>query len=115
MSVLSTHVLDTARGCAAEGVVVELWRLEPSPVLLMATATDADGRVVRPLLPAPDFVPGRYELRFATGAYFAAAGLGTDPPFHDVIAVRVQLAANVNHYHVPLLVSPFGYTTYRGS
>lgn len=115
MSVLSTHVLDTAQGRAAEGVGVELWRMEPAPVRLVATVTDTDGRASQPLLPEADFTPGRYELRFAIGAYFAAAGLGATPPFHEVVAVNVHLAAGVDHYHVPLLASPFGYTTYRGS
>jgi len=115
MSVLSTHVLDTAQGRAAAGVAVELWRMQPAPALLVATVTNADGRATEPLLSMADFVPGRYELRFAIGAYFAAAGLGTDPPFHDVVTVNVHLAAGAEHYHVPLLVSPFAYTTYRGS
>jgi len=115
MSVLSTHVLDTAQGRAAAGVAVELWRMEPTPVRLVATVTDADGRASETLLPDADFVPGRYELRFAIGAYFAAAGLGATPPFHDVVAVNVHLAAGAGHYHVPLLASPFGYTTYQGS
>lgn len=114
MSLLSTHVLDTARGRPAADVGFELWRLEPAPVRLAVAATDADGRV-QGLLPPAEFVPGLHELRFALGAYFAAAGLGEDPPFYEVVAVRVRLVAGIAHYHVPLLASPFGYTTYRGS
>lgn len=118
-SYLSTHILDTARGRPGAGVTVELWRLDEAgvaaPVLVRRTVTDKDGRAAEPLLPEEGFVPGRYELRFHTGAYFAAAGLASDPPFHDVVAVRVHLAAGQGHYHVPLLASPFGYTTYRGS
>lgn len=115
MSVLSTHVLDTARGRPAAGVTVELWRMDPVPVRLVATVTDADGRAAQDLLPDATFVPGRHELRFGIGAYFAAAGLASNPPFHDVVTVSVFLASGVGHYHVPLLASPFAYTTYRGS
>lgn len=113
-SVLSTHVLDVSQGRPAAGVAVELFRLEPTPARVGAGTTDADGRV-GDLLPVADFVAGRHELRFAVGAYFLAGGLGSDPPFHDIIVVRVHLAAGVGHYHVPVLVSPFAFTTYRGS
>ena len=114
-SYLSTHMLDTARGRPAAGVAVELWRLEPEPVLLRATVTDADGRARDPLLPEAEFRPGRYELRFHVGAYFADAGLAADPPYLDLVPVRITLAAGQGHYHVPLLCSPWNYTTYRGS
>ncbi len=113
--VLSTHVLNTAEGCPAEGVKVELWRLGP-PEHLATGVTDKDGRVPEPLLPAARFRPGRYELRFHLGAYFAARGLeGGDPRYLDVVPVRIGLAGTEAHYHVPLLCSPWGYTTYRGS
>lgn len=114
-SVLSTHVLDTARGRPAAGVALELWHLEDAPELLARTTTDADGRPAAPLLPETAFRPGLHELRFHIGAYFTAAGLAATPPYLDVVPVRVNLAAGAGHYHVPLLCSPFGYTTYRGS
>lgn len=114
-SVLSTHVLNTAQGVPAEGVEVELWRLEPAEELLCRTATGPNGRAVDPLLPAASFLPGRHELRFGLGDYFRRRGLGADPPYLDVVPVRVFLAADGSHYHVPLLCTPWSYTTYRGS
>lgn len=114
-SYLSTHVLDTARGRPGAGIAVELHRLAPDPGPVASTVTDADGRPAAPLLPESAFVPGTYELRFHVGAYFAAAGLAADPPYLDIVPVRVTLKAGQGHYHVPLLCSPFGYTTYRGS
>jgi len=114
---LTTHVLDTARGVPAAGMAVELWsvpaRGEPVPVT--AGILDRDGRTREPLLTEAGFAPGTYELRFFVGDYFRRHGLGADPPFLDVVAVRVTLQAGQGHYHVPLLASPFGYTTYRGS
>ena len=114
-SVLSTHVLNTAQGVPAEGVAVELWRLQPTEEPVVRTTTGADGRAVAPLLPPAAFAPGRYELRFGLGDYFRRRGLGADPPFLDVVPVRVFLAEGQGHYHVPLLCSPWSYTTYRGS
>ncbi|MFQ3622872.1 MAG: hydroxyisourate hydrolase [Acetobacteraceae bacterium] len=109
---LTTHVLDTARGRPAGGMAVELVR---DGAVVASLALNEDGRTDRPLLTAETFRPGAWELRFHVGAYFRALGLGDDPPFHDVVTVRVTLQAGRGHYHVPLLVSPFGYTTYRGS
>ena len=114
-SILSTHVLNVAQGVPAEGVSVELWRLHPAEELVVRTTTSADGRAVDPLLPADGFVPGRYELRFAIGDYFRGRGLGAEPPFLDVVPVRVFIAEGQAHYHVPLLCAPWSYTTYRGS
>ena len=114
-SYLSTHILDTARGRPGAGVTVELWRLDPDPAHLVTTVTTKDGRNADPLLPEAGFVPGRYELRFHVGAYFTAAGLASDPPYLDVVPVRIHLAAGQGHYHVPLLCAPYSYTTYRGS
>ncbi len=114
-SYLTTHVLDTARGRPAEGLAVELHRLDPQPALLCRTVTDRDGKARDPLLPEDRFVPGRYELRFHLGAHFAALGLAADPAYLDVVPVRVFLAAGQGPYHVPLLCSPWSYTTYRGS
>jgi 5-hydroxyisourate hydrolase len=114
-SVLSTHVLNAAQGVLAEGVSVELWRLHPAEELVARTATGPDGRAGDPLLPPGAFAPGRYELRFGVGDYFRGRGSAADPPFLDVIPVRVFLADAGGHYHVPLLCTPWSYTTYRGS
>jgi 5-hydroxyisourate hydrolase len=114
-SALSTHVLNNAEGRPAEGVTVEFWRLEPEPAHVLTTVTTADGRAAEPLLPPERFRPGRYELRFHIGAYFAARGLAPDPLYLDVVPVRIGLAAGQGHYHVPLLCTPWSYTTYRGS
>ena len=114
-SILSTHVLNVAQGVPAEGVSVELWRLQPAEELVVRTTTTADGRASEPLLPPAAFQPGRYELRFGIGEYFRGRGIAGDPPFHDVVPVRMSLADGQGHYHVPLLCSPFSYTTYRGS
>lgn len=109
MTSLSTHVLDTAHGCPAQGVAIEL--LSGDGALLFAGVTNADGRC--PGL--PPVAPGRYRLSFAVAAYYRGRGtLLSDPPFLDVIAVQFGVADD-GHYHVPLLVSPYGYSTYRGS
>ena len=114
-SYLSTHVLNTAEGRPAEGVGIELWRLEPEPVLLASTVTTADGRNEAILMAEADLVPGLHELRFAVGAYFHRRGLTPAEGFLEVVPVRIRLATGQGHYHVPLLCSPFSYTTYRGS
>jgi 5-hydroxyisourate hydrolase len=107
---LTTHVLDTAAGRPAEGVRVELWR---DGALVAAAVTDADGRTGAPLAAALEV--GAYELRFAVGPYFAASGLASDPPFLDVVPVAFGVADAAAHHHVPLLVAPWSYSTYRGS
>ena len=115
---LTTHVLDTARGAPAAGVRIELFRLDTDgrAVPLRSTVTNADGRTDLPLLSAPEVEPGRYELRFHLGAYFHAAGAAlSEPPFLDVVPVRFAIADAGGRYHVPLLASPWSYTTYRGS
>lgn len=116
---LTTHVLDTARGGPAAGVAIELWRLSPggSRTLLAATRTNADGRTDAPLLAGDALQPGRYEIVFAIGPYFAGQGLTASAPlpFLDEIPVRFGIADSAAHHHVPLLVSPWSYTTYRGS
>ncbi|MFC0407526.1 hydroxyisourate hydrolase [Roseomonas elaeocarpi] len=113
-SALTTHVLDTADGVPAEGVTVSLWRIEEAgPVLITEHRTNADGRTDAPLLTAESFAPGCYELRFAVGPYFAARG--RDAGFLDTVAIAVGLRAGEGHYHVPLLCSPWSYSTYRGS
>jgi 5-hydroxyisourate hydrolase len=114
---LTTHVLDTARGRPAAGVAVELWRLEEGDsrrVLLRSVRTNADGRTDVPLLEGADVRPGRYELVFDVAGYFAAAASAA-PSFLDRVPIRFGVADASGHHHAPLLVSPFGYTTYRGS
>jgi len=111
MSSLSTHVLDLTHGKPAAGVAVRLLRGED--VLFQGT-TNADGRC--PELPSLALSPGRHRLEFEIAAYFAAMGAAlTEPPFLDVVPIDFGVADAGGHYHVPLLVSPFGYSTYRGS
>ena len=113
---LTTHVLDTARGCPAAGIEIRLSAILPKPGRLCHAVTDADGRCDAPLLDDKDFEIGIYELVFYVGSYFAQhfANLPT-PPFLDEIVVRFGVADLGQHYHVPLLVSPYAYSTYRGS
>jgi 5-hydroxyisourate hydrolase len=117
MGRLTTHVLDTARGMPAAGLSIELFALHDGRTRLKTVTTNKDGRCEGPLLEGAEFGAGRYELVFAVGAYFRAAGIALpdDPPFLDYVPVQFQVAHPAAHYHVPLLVSPFGYTTYRGS
>lgn len=117
MAKLSTHVLDTSRGTAAAGIAIELHRLDADDRVLVATAaTNADGRTDKPLLQGDRIEPGVYELSFHAGAYLRRAGHAlTDPPFLDIVVVRVGIADPDGHYHVPLLLSPYGYSTYRGT
>lgn len=121
---LTTHVLDTARGCPALGITIELWRYDPenskgigdSTRLLKRVRTNADGRTDEPLLANDELIAGMYELVFTVGAYFAShAGTSASLPFLDRIPVRFGIADPTAHYHVPLLVSPWAYSTYRGS
>jgi 5-hydroxyisourate hydrolase len=115
---LTTHVLDTAQGCPAAGMDIELWALDPAGErrMLKTVRTNADGRTDAPLLAGEEFAPGGYELVFAVGAYFAAQGAATArPPFLDRVPVRFGIADAAGHYHVPLLTSPWAYSTYRGS
>jgi 5-hydroxyisourate hydrolase len=106
---LSTHVLDTAKGAPARGVGVTLYRLDDGVRSEIATATtDADGRVASPF--GGDLDDGWYELLFEAGDYF-----GDTPAFYDEIAVRFVIERKQRHYHVPLLLAPWGYSTYRGS
>jgi 5-hydroxyisourate hydrolase len=108
---LSTHVLDTARGRPAAGVGIELARLaDGSRAILRTTVTNADGRTDAPLLVAGQLEAGSYELVFAVGAYFAP-----EPCFYDDVTVRFVVEQPGQRHHVPLLVSPWSYTTYRGS
>lgn len=114
MGRLSTHVLDTSRGQPAAGVRVELF--DGGGELLSERLTNADGRTDAPLLVGGTYRPGPYELRFHVADYFRAAGASLpEPPFLDVIPIRFALSEPDGHYHVPLLVSPWSYGTYRGS
>ena len=114
---LTTHVLDTARGCPAAGMKLALFRLEPAGRLLLAEGmTNADGRTDAPILPAREFRVGTYELLFFAGDYLRGAGAaGEEPLFLDMVPIRFGIAEADAHYHVPLLLSPYGYSTYRGS
>lgn len=113
MGRLTTHVLDTASGRPAAGVRVVL-RRDGEAVDLAATVTNADGRLDQPLLEGSAFKPGSYEILFHIGDYFRANGVAlADPPFLDIVPLRFAVAEDA-HYHVPLRVSPFGYSTYRG-
>ena len=114
MSGISTHILDTSRGVAAAGVGVSLERMDPGNkwISLARTTTDADGRAMG-LLPAGTALDaGTYRLHFETGAYFAASGVQVFFPSVDVVFTVTDAA---RHHHVPLLLSPFGYSTYRGT
>ena len=113
---LTTHVLDTARGCPAAGLRIELHALEGGRRRLAEAVTNADGRTDAPILGPEGFGPGRYELVFHAGDYLRASGqAGTEPLFLDDVPVRFGISDGAAHYHVPLLLSPFGCSTYRGS
>ncbi len=115
---LTTHVLDTMHGRPAADVIIHLWRLDEGEgrELLKTVRTNANGRTEEPLLVDTEFVVGRYELVFVVGAYFAALQVATSSPsFLDEVPVRFGLADPDAHYHVPLLISPWSYSTYRGS
>ena len=113
MSAITTHVLDTSRGQPASGVRILLEVRHGEHWRHLATAeTDADGRVRRLLPDDAALEPGVYKLTFETSAYFAARQIAT---FYPQVIVVVQIEPGSGHYHVPLLISPFGYTTYRGS
>jgi 5-hydroxyisourate hydrolase len=116
---LTTHVLDTAHGKPAAYLTIELWRVAcdgGDSTLLKTTRTNADGRTDAPLLAEGELAPGVYELVFAVGDYFAAQGTTPAvPPFLDRVPVRFGVADPAAHYHVPLLASPWAYSTYRGS
>lgn len=117
MGKLTTHVLDTAHGRPGAGITVELHALQGDARRLLKTAvTNHDGRCDAPLLEGAELVPGEYELVFHAGDYFAAAGVAlASPRFVDRVVVRFGIADAAAHYHVPLLVSPWAYSTYRGS
>jgi 2-oxo-4-hydroxy-4-carboxy-5-ureidoimidazoline decarboxylase len=115
---LSTHVLDTTSGKPAAGIVVELIELADlgAARVVARTVTNSDGRTDRPLIGGRPVPIGRYELNFSVGDYFAARGAPlSDPPFLDRIPLRFSVSDPEGHLHVPLLVTPWSYSTYRGS
>jgi 5-hydroxyisourate hydrolase len=117
MGHLSTHVLDTAHGCPAAGMRVALQRIEGGNArTLQSFALNHDGRADGPLLDAASMAVGRYRLVFEVAAYFRARGVALpEPPFLDVVQLDFGIADAAGHYHVPLLVSPWSYSSYRGS
>jgi 5-hydroxyisourate hydrolase len=118
MGHLSTHVLDTAHGCPAAGMRVSLERLDgdAAVTVIKAVTLNADGRADGPLLDAGTMAVGRYRLVFDVAPYFRARGTALpDPPFIDRVQIDFGIADRAGHYHVPLLVSPWSYSTYRGS
>lgn len=119
---LTTHVLDTASGCPAAGIEIEFWKISAAgEKLISKQTTNSDGRTDSPLMASGTLVAGTYELRFSVGAYFQAKYKAQtqaplpDPPFLDEVPIRFGIADTAAHYHVPLLVSPWSYSTYRGS
>ena len=116
---LTTHVLDTAFGQPAAHMTIELWAVQNEPVqkiLLKTVSTNSDGRTDAPLLMGDEFQVGVYELIFAVGSYFSdKADLPSKFPFLDKVPIQFGIADASVHYHVPLLTSPWAYSTYRGS
>jgi len=116
MGILTTHVLDTYHGVPAAGVPVELVRIGKTRETLVSTVTNADGRCEAPLLSGDAFRPGQYELAFDIASYFRGKGLALpDPPFLSTVVIAIGIADPAGRYHVPLLASPWSYSTYRGS
>ena len=114
MGRLTSHVLDTASGKPAAGMVVDL--LDGSGQRLVRATTNADGRLDKPLLEGDGYKAGAYRLQFHVAQYFRVHGVELpNPPFLDVVTIDFGIADRSAHYHVPLLVSPYSYTTYRGS
>jgi 5-hydroxyisourate hydrolase len=113
---LTTHVLDTMHGSPAAGLLIELLSLSGQQVVRIAQiTTNSDGRSAGPLLEGPDMTPGSYQLIFHVGDYYRRKGVSGSIPFLDLVPVRFGIDNSSQHYHVPLLVSPYGYSTYRGS
>jgi 5-hydroxyisourate hydrolase len=121
MGALTTHVLDTSSGRPGAGMHLDLYflgqnRTEGQARKLISAITNSDGRCDAPLLKGDDFRNGHYDLVFQAGEYFLQQDAElTDPPFLDEVVIRFAVADAEQHYHVPLLISPYGYSTYRGS
>lgn len=116
MAKLTTHVIDTANGTPAAGMYVELRAIDDAARAPVGSRTDADGRCPAPLLEGAAFRAGRYALTFQVAAYFrSVATVLADPPFLDEVTIAFGIADTGRSYHVPLLVSPWSYSTYRGS
>jgi 5-hydroxyisourate hydrolase len=116
MGVLTTHVLDTSSGKPGNGIRLDLYRIEGERHQLLSSVTNQDGRCEEPLLQGKDFSVGVYELVFHAGEYFdRSPPTAAQPRFLDQVVIRFGVADAGQHYHVPLLISPFGYSTYRGS
>jgi len=117
MGKLTTHILDTAKGCPAANLTIELWQIDRTSqekTLLKTATTNSDGRTDSPMLADSEIAIGLYELVFFVGSYFANEKLD-EPMFLDRIPIQFGIADATAHYHVPLLVSPWSYSTYRGS
>ncbi len=113
---VTTHILDTARGCPAKGVEINLFRLDGDKrEFLASTKTNEDGRTDSPIIPKGQLACGVYELVFNIGDYFKGHAPQSDYPFIDVVPIRFGIDDETSHYHVPLLASPFSFSTYRGS
>ncbi len=116
---LTTHVLDTAQGCPAANLRIELWQLDPTGngrTLIKMVRTNSNGRTNEPLLSPGKLEVGIYELIFAVGEYYAShLDQFLNPPFLDFVPVRFGVSDETDHYHVPLLVSPWSYSIYRGN
>ncbi len=117
MGKLTTHVLDAAHGCPGSSIGIELYRVEGSNLVRVASATtNGDGRCDAPLLEGDAYRSGVYQLQFHAGDYYRARGVALpEPAFLDVVVLRFGIDAAQEHYHVPLLISPYSYSTYRGS
>ena len=115
MGRLTTHILDTMHGGPAEAVDVRLYRLDDGREMVASALTNADGRTEKPLLEGDVMTTGTYELEFDIGSYFQSRGAALDDPaFLDTVVIRFSVRDD-EHYHVPLLASPWAYSTYRGS
>jgi 5-hydroxyisourate hydrolase len=115
MGRLTTHILDTRDGCPAAGVAIRLFALGDQRLALAAATSNPDGRTDEPLLDAGSMASGTYELEFDIGDYFRRRGaVASNPAFLDTVVIRFSIQAD-EHYHVPLLCSPWSYSTYRGS
>jgi len=113
---LTTHILDTANGCPADNVRIDLFRLEGNDRIHLNTAiTNKDGRTDEPMLAKGEMTAGRYELLFAMGDYFRARRQSSGIAFIDEVPIRFGIEDTNDHYHVPLLASPYSISTYRGS